>query len=269
MNNQKEIKLCYPRNTLPISITKDNCQLKCKHCNGQLLKGMRPLTGRQGEVEASSFLISGGCDSQGRVPVIEHWDEIKRLKKHGRTNIHLGLPCKETVSRISEIADVVSLDIIGSNETIKNVLGLEQSVRDYFKMFEALRKKIKVVPHLCIGIHGGEIRGEKIALKELASVGLEELTFLIFKPIKGSAFARKSPPQINHVDDIFTLARGLLPKTQINLGCMRPSGRYREEIDLLALETGVNCIVNPTPKARQKIEEMNWLVKHSWECCSL
>ena len=88
MNKTKVIKLCFPRNTLPISITKEDCQLKCKHCNGQLLKGMKHLAVGEGEHEASSFLVSGGCNSQGQVPVLDYWNEIKELKKEGRTNVH-------------------------------------------------------------------------------------------------------------------------------------------------------------------------------------
>ena len=71
------------------------------------------------------------------------------------------------------------------------------------------------------------------------------------------------------VADLLCEARIKLPKTIINLGCMRPRGSYRQELDQIALNCGVNKIVLPSRSAKNKALEMNLKVKESKECCVL
>jgi uncharacterized radical SAM superfamily protein len=62
-------------------------------------------------------------------------------------------------------------------------------------------------------------------------------------------------------------ARRKLPDTPIHLGCMRPGGRYRRELDPLAVRAGVNKIVNPAPAAVQLAAEFGLSVRWENECC--
>ena len=64
-------------------------------------------------------------------------------------------------------------------------------------------------------------------------------------------------------------ARCTLPDTWIALGCMRPHGRYRQQLDELAVRAGVNAIVNPTRAAERAAEAAGLSITLGDECCAL
>jgi uncharacterized radical SAM superfamily protein len=53
------------------------------------------------------------------------------------------------------------------------------------------------------------------------------------------------------------------------VGCMRPKGRYRDELDPLAVEAGVNVVVSPSRPARQRAEQLGLVQHRMRECCIL
>ena len=50
---------------------------------------------------------------------------------------------------------------------------------------------------------------------------------------------------------------------------MRPFGRYRMDVDVMAIEEGVDRIVQPTPKARDLAVQMGLNIEYMYECCAL
>jgi uncharacterized radical SAM superfamily protein len=50
---------------------------------------------------------------------------------------------------------------------------------------------------------------------------------------------------------------------------MRPHGRYREELDILAVRAGLNHIVSPTRKATNEAQRRGLEVIRTRECCVL
>ncbi len=268
------IRFDRPTATLPVSLTGTACSLGCAHCNGVYLQHMRPVwETRPGD--AKSYLISGGCDAYGRVPVVQHLDAIERLHSPRqpsgapRLNWHVGLIDELTMQRIAPYVDVVSFDVVGDRDTAREVYGLDLGLEDYMHTYDMLRRYARVVPHLTIGLRGGAPSGEHEALRALAARGLEHLVYIILIPTEGTRYARCAPPPLPQVADLFLEARLLLPRARVDLGCMRPYGPYRRAVDELAVRAGCNVIVNPSLAAQRAAERAGLEIIWGDECCAL
>lgn len=257
-----------PSATLPVSVTGATCALRCAHCNAHYLARMRRLSD-PGLERARSLLISGGCDLDGRVPVLPHLASILQVGAGKRLNWHVGLIDEETVCAIEPYVDVVSFDMVGDDETIREVYGLERTVRDYVATYQMLRRHVRVVPHVTIGLRGGEVHGERQALEMLQELGAEALVFIVFIPTPGTRYGDRQPPALEQVADLLAEARINFPTTPLLLGCMRPMGQYRDSLDALAVKVGMNKIVNPAPTAVAAAGWLGLTVDWGEECCAL
>jgi len=217
----------------------------------------------------ASLLISGGCTTEGKVPLAAHIAEISALKQHMRYNLHVGLLDDQDISGIAKIADAVSFDFVGSDDTIREVFGLNRSVQDYSVCYQKLSQNCMVIPHICIGLDGGKIKGEYRAIRELKALGAPAITFIIFTPTRGTKFADCQPPAIEAVLEVLVEAREEFPDTPLSLGCMRPGGSYRRQIDKLAVQAGINGIVNPAAEAVNLACELGLVSERREECCAL
>lgn len=265
------IEFAAPNRTLPVSVTGNNCSLKCAHCSGIYLQNMvsleKALSSKSGRER--SYLVSGGSDKLGKVPLLEKWAELEELAARRPLNLHTGLVTEEEARRLAEIATVVSFDFIGDNETIAAVYGLQATIEDYTTSYRYLQKYTRVIPHICIGLNAGVIKSEYDALQLLKQEAVEAISLIIFRPTEGTAFSQCSPPGVEEVARFIATTRLMFPRTPLYLGCMRPGGRYRETVDTYALRAGVNKIVLPAPAARIKAEELGLEITISEECCSL
>lgn len=260
-----------PNRTIAVSVTGNSCALNCAHCGGAYLRSMvsldRVLGSKKGREK--SYLVSGGCDRRGRVPLVEKWAQLKELSGRGALNLHTGLVGEEEAKRLAEIAAVVSFDFIADDCTIRDVYGLPVTARDYLSAYRSLQLYTRVVPHICIGLNGGRVSGEYRALEMLRAEAVEAISLIVFRPTAGTAFSSCSPPEPEEVARFIALARLAFPRIPLYLGCMRPGGRYREKLDSLALQAGVNRVVLPAPAARRRAAELGLAVSISGECCSL
>ena len=261
-----EIKFANPVDTAVISLTGVQCALDCAHCGGHYLRGMQPIW--QARVEgATSCLISGGCDALGRVPVTAHLDRIKAIRQGRVMNWHVGLIGEDELRVIAPYVDVISFDFVGDDETIHEVYGLDLTVEDYVQSYQLLRRYARVLPHITVGLRGGEIGHEHRVLEILGDLGVEGLVLIVFIPTTGTRYADRQPPEIREVVDILIEARLRFPDKPLYLGCMRPRGRYRIELDPLAVRAGVNTIVNPAGEAVRLAEELGLRIVRGRECC--
>ncbi len=271
-NFPKAIEFDFPVNTKAVSVTGASCGLKCAHCDGHYLKKMVHIDNWQKGLgsNTTSCLISGGCDDKGKVPILRYLPTIEEIRASQRkTNLHVGLLEDEEIEKVSSVADVVSFDFVGDDETIREVYGLNKSVTDYIHVYNKLKEKVTVLPHICIGLRGGKISGEYQALELLQKLGVKGLVFIVFAPTAGTIYAEKEPPSLAEVAEVLCQARIAFPDVSINLGCMRPKGRYRAELDHLALRCGVNKIVQPTSGAIKLANQLGLLVHRGEECCVL
>lgn len=265
-NFGKQIEFVYPHLTQTISLTANECALNCAHCNRQYLKGMYTLS--EINSNARSILLSGGCNLNGRVPLKENFELIRELSSKTKLIAHTGLVKKEDIERIAPYLVSVSYHFIGDNATIRAVYGLKKDVNDYIESYITLKKLVKVYPHITIGIHGGKISGEKHALSILKSLGTEAIVFNVFMPTPDTLYHDKDPPKIEETLKIIKDARLDFPNTPIFLGCMRPKGIYKRILDEQVVGI-VNRIVLPASSAIRRVEELNYDVKKSEECCIL
>ena len=215
----------------------------------------------------TSCLISGGCDAQGRVPVTSYLDRIADLRSGRILNWHVGMIDESEMRAIAPYTDIISFDFVGDDETIREVYNLDHTVHDYLRTYAMLRKYATVVPHLTLGLRGGQWSGEYQALDLLGAAGLSALVVLVLIPTPGTRYAACKPPELDEVESFLRTARRALPDTPIYLGCMRPGGSYRRQLDPLAVRAGVNSIVNPAPSAVRLATELGLEVRWRDECC--
>jgi hypothetical protein len=267
-NPPRQIGFCRPHHTLAVSLTGSACALQCAHCAGHYLRGMVSIDEADG-VGMTSCLISGGFDRQGRLPVSHCMPQIEALHAGRVLNWHLGMIDESELLAIAPHVDVVSFDIIGDDATIREVYALDYSAEDYVRTYRMLRRHVRVVPHLTLGLRGGAFSGEYDALWALQKAGLEALVLLVLMPTPGTRYAACEPPQLADVADFVLTARRALEGTPLYLGCMRPGGRYRRDLDALAVWAGVDRIVNPAPSAVRLATELGIAVEWEDECCAI
>lgn len=274
---------CYPHPNFPtISITGGTCALRCKHCSGLYLRGMIPCPTpdvlrttciQLASNGARGVLLSGGYNEDGYVPFEPFLDEIERVKLETGLFIsaHTGLMPSWLVREVGRAGvDLADFDLIGDDETIKLVLGVERRVGDYRRTLRELGRWLPhVVPHICIGLHEGELRGELTALEIAADSNYSALVLLVLIPTADTQFEGKNPPSPANVGKVVARARIRLPDTPIALGCMRPRGAYRNEIELQALRSGIDRIEMPSEQTIRAARAMGLKVMRLNACCAV
>jgi uncharacterized radical SAM superfamily protein len=261
------ISFVRPSKTVPISVTGRECALNCIHCAGKYLVGKIGVENLSEIEHAPSYLITGGCDANGKVPIIRHLDKLRALPEESTRIAHTGLMDEKDVEILSDTIDVVSFDFVGDDRTINEIYGLNRSVKDYEESYEALSGRIPTHPHLTIGLYKGRLAGELQALDFLADPKSKSVVLNVFKPTAGTAIGELPPPSISDVRRVFRRARDLF--NDVYIGCMRPGGRYREKLDVMAVDEGCDRIVNPTRPARELAEERELEPDWKEECCIL
>ena len=243
-----------------ISVTGNNCALNCEHCNTKMLDNMLDLLSFDGslfdmakslqEKGAKGILVSGGSDIRNQVSLLSHIDDMKRIRAElGMViRVHPGLPNEETCDALADVCvDGVMLDIIGDQETITDVYHLDAKPSDYEAVLERLqRHKIPAIPHIVLGHYFGKMNGEWAALDMIKKYPPKILVLVILLPLTGTGMEGVIPPSMDEIGVFFETARLLLPTTPILLGCARPLGNMKIEIDKSAINAGLNGIAFPS-----------------------
>ena len=71
------------------------------------------------------------------------------------------------------------------------------------------------------------------------------LIIVVLVPLVGTPMAHLPPPPVEDVVDFFAAARAAMPTTKVNLGCARPLGSMKQELDEAAIDHGLNGIAYP------------------------
>jgi uncharacterized radical SAM superfamily protein len=244
---------------VPISLTGTECALSCEHCKMNVLQGMSALPAFDGslfdmcyeyaERGARGVLISGGSDKEGRVPLLRHMPDLIRVRREldMTIRVHPGLADEETVAGLAEAnIDGAMIDIIGDDATIREVYHLSASIDDHEAVLERLdRYGVPAVPHIILGLHFGQMRGEWTALDMIARHARRFLVLVILMPLTGTPMVSVTPPPVGHITSFFALARRTMPTTPIMLGCARPMGHVKMQTDRAAVDAGLNGIAYP------------------------
>ncbi len=268
-----EVSLYYPGKKFPsLSVTGKRCALSCPHCDAKYLNSMAPVTTPERlyelalelDGEANGFLLSGGCDHQGKVPLEGYHETIHRIKKETdlTVNVHVGLPDDEMVKKLAETdVDVVSYDMIGSRETIKLIYGTDVGPSSYKDMYEEMvNSGLTVVPHITVGLHRGEIKGEYRAVDSVKDTSRLVLNSLIPSDL-GKRVKEK---------DLLSVLKYASKETEadIIMGCMRERGRV--ELERRAIEEGANGIVLPSKETVRWLEPVpDHRINKKERCCAI
>jgi uncharacterized radical SAM superfamily protein len=271
-----------PKNYFPsISITGTSCTLLCKHCNAQILKTMISATTPQrlidvcrrlSEQGSKGCLISGGCLPDGSLPLEKFLDSIAQIKKEYDLTIaiHTGIITQKVANGLKEAGvDSVLIDIIGSDDTIKEIYKLNITVKNYEASLKALHdSEINFVPHVIVGLHYGKLKGELTALDMISQYNPRALVIIALTPLRNTLLRGINPPPPKDIAKILSTARIMFPDIPLALGCMRPTGKHRTETDKLALAAGVNAIAFPDEIIIEYAKVSGLKIEFLPVCCS-
>jgi uncharacterized radical SAM superfamily protein len=265
-----------------VSITGSHCALNCKHCNRVLIERLTPATSPEKLIEtclgfhgrgSTGVLITGGCTAEGKVPIHRFMDAIREIKeKTGLILIaHTGVMDYGEAKELKDSGiDGVCVDVVGSEETTKEIYGIELYPRDYTETLKAFEKAgIKnISPHVCVGLHNGELMHELSALEIISSITPSNVVIIGLTNLMGTPMEKV---RINPLDLVEVLCRARIrfPESYVSLGCARGKGEIRAEVDKLAVQAGVNNIAVPTSEAYKEAMKLNLKVREFKACCAL
>lgn len=281
----------YDDDTLPsqkdrfaaISVTGAHCDLLCGHCKGKLLESMIPAEDPETFLQvvdglrlkgAHGILVSGGADHHGEVPLKKFVPSIRKLKESNpqfKVIVHTGLIQSDTARDLKKAGiDQILIDLIGDDDTIREVYHLNKRVEDYEKTLWMLKEMgHRLAPHIIIGHHFGALRGEWRALEILTRIGVETIVLVIFKPLHLSGRDRFKIPDPEETSKIAAIARILNPSIPIRMGCIRPAHPSKLEAEKGFIDSGVNTVAYPLQGTIEYAKEIGLEAKFVEMCCSL
>lgn len=265
-----------------VSITGTDCRQGCDHCRGHLLRTMHPAVGAetlyalgkrlaaQGQV---GMLISGGSDPQGRLPWDAALPAIERLAAETDLVLtaHVGRISAATAKALKAAGVRQALiDVVGSEGTAQRVLHLPDGLAAQGETLAACAQAgLEVVPHIIMGLDHGHLIGEYDALEMVAALNPQRVVFVVLMPLKDTPMVQAEPPSVEEVARFIAAARMRLPQARHHLGCARPRGRYRAELDGLAVRAGINALAIPSDGALEQARSLGVKVTFQDTCCSL
>lgn len=278
-----EISGCGKNSFPAFSITAAGCALDCDHCQAKILEPMIPATtpamldAKVRELVATQdlqgFLLSGGSTRRNEIRYERYYPVVEKLRRdfpHLRIAIHSAL-LDERRAKAMESAGVhtAMMDVIGANETIREVYHLDRPVEDFEATLAALcATSMEVVPHIVIGLHYGRIVGEQNALDIVSRHAIHSLVLVVVMPF----YARPGTfaiPEAGDVGRIFLQARQRIADRQVLLGCARPPGMHRRVTDAYAVIAGLDGIAFPADGTVAVAHAIGRPAVQEHACCSI
>ena len=278
-----ELKGCSKNSFPSFSITAGACGLNCDHCRAEILKPMlaatspamldqkvRHLVATQ---DLQGFLLSGGSNRRNEIPYERFYPVVEKLKRdfpYLSIAIHTALT-DEAGARAMEAAgvDTAMMDVIGADETIREVYHLDRPVADFEATLAALTTtSMKVSPHIVIGLHYGRVLGESTALDIVSRYPVEALVLVVVMPFY-AAPGLFAVPDTADVGRIFGEARRRLHDRQVLLGCARPPGLHKRAVDAYAVMAGLDGIAFPADGVVGVARAIGRPFHQEHACCSI
>jgi len=278
-----ELQSCGQNSFPAFSITAGGCALMCDHCEAKILEPMIPavkpdILDRQvrrmiAEEGLQGFLLSGGSNRRNEIRYERFYPVIEGLKRDFpglRIAIHTALtdPLGAKAMEAAGV-DIAMLDVIGAEETIREVYHLDRPVDDFEATLEAIcATSMQVSPHIVIGLHYGRILGEERALDIIARHPTHALVLVVIMPFyaKPGTFVT---PSTTDVGRVFMAARERLPDRHVLLGCARPPGMHKRVTDAYAVMAGLDGIAFPADGAVAVADVIGRPFHQAHACCSV
>jgi uncharacterized radical SAM superfamily protein len=271
-----------PRRFLPVSVTGSACALSCDHCQAKVLEGMVSVrlgedlfavAARLAAGGSEGLLVSGGSTRTGGVPLLPHLRHVPRIKAElgMRVIAHSGVVSPALAEGLAASGvDGVMLDIIGADETIRDVYHLDLTVADFERSLELLAAAgLRIIPHVVCGLHYGRFLGEYQALEMISRYPVSTMIVVVLMPLVGTPMEALPPPPVADVAGFMAAAREALPTTKVNLGCARPLGTMKHELDRAAVDHGLNGIAYPAEGTIAYAQRRGLAPRLYEYCCSL
>lgn len=278
-----EVKGCGKNSFPAFSITGGACALDCDHCQAKILEPMIPalhaedldrkvreLIRTQG---LQGFLLSGGSNRRNEIRYDRFYPVIEGLKRDHpdlKIAIHTALTDEAGARRMESAGvDTAMMDVIGHEDTIRQVYHLDRPVEDFEATLAALTATgMEISPHIVIGLHYGRVLGEARALEMVARYPVKALVLVVIMPF----YARPGTfvtPDTAEVGRIFLTARETLGERDVLLGCARPGGMHKRVTDAYAVMAGLDGIAFPAEGALgvAAVTGRKWHQEHA--CCSI
>ncbi len=278
-----EIGSCGKNAWPAVSITGGDCKLACDHCKAKILEPMIParspedlwrVVSEQVAGGARGMLLTGGSNHRNEVEYDAYYSTVRRIKDAFpafKIAVHTALVDRDIARRMEDAGiDVAMMDVIGAQDTISQVYHLRRRVSDFEDTLAALTgTSMKVVPHIVIGLHYGRLLGEWNALEMLKQHRPDAVVLVVVMPFYAPEHRPFATPDPREVGGFFMDAREALPDMPLLLGCARPAGRVKAEIDSYAVLAGLNGIAHPADGMVELAARLGRDVRVTPACCSI
>ena len=266
-----------------ISITGGDCKLACDHCKAKILEPMLAartpqdlwrVVNEQIDLGARGMLLSGGSNHRNEVEYGPFYATMRRIKDsfpEFKIALHTALVDFDRARRMQDAGiDAAMMDVIGAQDTITQVYHLKRPVDDFERALEYLvATQMHVVPHIVLGLHYGRLLGEWNALEIVARHRPSALVLVVVMPFYATAQRPFITPDAHAVGGFFLDARATLPDLPLLLGCARPPGRVKAQIDAYAVMAGLNGIAHPADGIVELATRLQRKVRVTPSCCSI
>jgi len=223
------------------------------------------------EHDGVGLLISGGSTKNGRVPLEPFLDTIRWVKDHTDLiiNLHTGMLNREEAEAIAATGiDIASVDLVGDEETLRRVYGLNANIKEYDATLQNLVDGgTNVAPHICAGLDYGEIKGEHRALELASTVNPETVVLISLIPTANTPMADVKAPSVDSIIGLVEEAVRVCKDSEISLGCMR-SREYKTELEWAAIKAGASRIAMASRSTERRAIEAGYYVIHLDGCCA-
>ncbi len=278
-----EISACRASAWPAVSITGGDCELLCDHCKAKILEPMIPartpealwrVVNEQAASGARGMLLTGGSNRRNAVEYGAFYPVLRRIKEEFpgfRIAVHTALVDDDTARGMEQAGiDVAMMDMIGVQDTVSQVYHLKREVADFERSLEALvATSMRVVPHVVIGLHYGRLLGEWRALEMLRRHLPDAVVLVVVMPFYAPPGRPFAVPGSAEVGAFLADARQALPDIPLLLGCARPAGRARSEIDAYAVMAGLDGIAHPADGVVELAARLGRGVRVLPACCSM
>jgi len=232
------------------------------------------VVNEQISARAQGMLLTGGSNHRNEVEYDDYYPVVRRIKDAFpafKIAMHTALVDRDIAQRMEAAGiDAAMMDVIGAQDTISQVYHLKRSVADFERSLECLTTtSMKCVPHIVIGLHYGRMLGEWEALEIVARHKPAALVLVVVMPFYAPAQRPFVTPDARQVGRFFMDARRRLPDTPLLLGCARPAGRVKAEIDSYAVMAGLNGIAHPADGVVELALRLGRDVRVTPACCSI
>ena len=278
-----EFHSCGSNAWLAISITGARCKLQCDHCKAKILEPMisaespeelwRIVNEKVGQ-GGKGILLTGGSNHKNEVEYGRFYSTIRRIKDEFpffQIAMHTALVDEDVAKSMEQSGvDVAMMDVIGAQETIQQVYHLKRDVKDFEETLAHLvNTNMKVVPHVVIGLHYGRMLGEWDALKIIRKHLPDAVVLIVVMPQYSNSKRPFATPNSTEIGRFFMDAREALADIPLMLGCARPAGLAKMEIDSYAVMAGLDGLAHPSEGVVELAARLERKIFASSSCCSV